>query len=52
MLEKKIKGIYLSLQNEKVSDDFICKLLVNEDEDEVRNIINKLLTNKYIIYAS
>lgn len=47
MLKKKIKGIYLSLSDEKISDEYIVQL-VNEPKAKVIKIINQLITEKFI----
>lgn len=47
MLEGKIKGIFLTLSGESVKISYICAL-VNESEDKVMKIINKLEKQGFI----
>lgn len=47
MLKKKIKGIYLALAGENVSDDYIWNLTLSSKE-EVDKVIKQLLKEKFI----
>jgi len=47
MLKQKIKGIILSLSNEKVSVEYLCQL-TNESSAEVLKIVKELKQEKFI----
>lgn len=49
MLKLKIKGIMLSLGNEKVSLEYLCQL-TNESSLEVIKIVKQLKQEKFLRY--